>query len=150
MPAKTTKPYVIRFSRTHGRGAFAARDIRKGTKIIEYKGKRSSWKKALKRPPSDPNDPYHTFFFELDNGKVIDANVDGNAARWINHSCDPNCEAVEEEDGVFIYAKRKIRAGEELCYDYNLTIEGKVGKKMRKAYACHCGSKHCRGTMLQL
>ena len=108
-------------------------------------------KKALKRPPSDPNDPYHTFIFGLDNGKVIDASLDGNDARWINHSCDPNCEAIEEEDGgVFIYAMRTIQPGEELNYDYRLSVDGKPSKKERKRYACHCGSENCRGTMLDV
>lgn len=148
---KKKAAYVIRFSSTHGRGAFASRTIRKGARILEYQGKRSSWKKALKRPPSDPNDPNHTFFFELSNGKVIDAGVDGNAARWINHSCDPNCEAVEDEDGrVFIYAMRTIQPGEELNYDYQLSVDGRITKKVRKEYACYCGAKECRGTMLKL
>ena len=149
--SKTTPSFVIRFSSTHGHGAFASRKIRKGTRIVEYQGKRSSWKKARRRPPSDPNDPNHTFIFGLSDGKVIDASIDGNSARWINHSCEPNCEAIEEEDGrVFIYAKRTIRPDEELTYDYRLTIDGKVGKKLRKAYACRCGAENCRGTMLSL
>ena len=153
MPASKTKPlYVIRFSSTQGQGAFASRKIRKGTRIIEYQGKRSSWKKALRRPPSDPDNPYHTFFFGLSNGKVIDAGIDGNAARWINHSCDPNCEAIEEDDGrVFIYSKRTIQPGEELNYDYRLSVdEGRPSKKERKRYSCHCGSENCRGTMLDV
>ena len=151
MAVKKSRPaFVIRMSETHGRGAFATRMIRKGTRIIEYQGKRSSWKKASRRPPSDPNDPYHTFIFSLDSGKVIDASIDGNSARWINHSCDPNCEAFEEDGQVFIYAKRTIRKGDELNYDYNLDVDGRVGKKLRKAYACHCGAEDCRGTMLCL
>lgn len=150
MPVSKTSPsFVIRFSPTHGHGAFAKRTIRKGSRIVEYQGKRSSWKKARRRPPSDPDDPYHTFIFGLSDGKVIDASIDGNAARWINHSCDPNCEAIEEEDGrVFIYSKRTIRPREELTYDYRLSVNGKAGKKLRKAYACHCGAENCRGTML--
>ena len=152
MPVSKTSPaFVIRFSATHGHGAFASRTIRKGTRIVEYQGKRSSWKKARRRPPSNPDDPYHTFIFGLSDGKVIDASIDGNAARWINHSCEPNCEAFEEDDGqVFIYAKRTIRNGEELTYDYKLSIDGRVGKRLRKAYACHCGAENCRGTMLEL
>lgn len=152
MPVKkTNSPYAVRFSSTHGHGAFATRQIRKGACIIEYLGKRSSWKKALKRPPSDPDNPYHTFIFEVSDGKVIDASVDGNAARWINHSCEPNCETVEDDDGrVFIHATRTIRAGEELTYDYHLSIEGRVSKRMKKAYACLCGAEACRGTMLAL
>ena len=148
---KIKKRYVIRSSSTHGRGAFASRAIRKGTRIIEYEGKRSSLKKASRRPPTDPDDLFHTFIFGLDDGSVIDASVDGNAARWINHSCDPNCEAIEDEDcRVFIYSKRSIRAGEELTYDYKLSIEGRVRKRVRKKFACFCGAESCRGTMLQL
>lgn len=152
MPSsQPSSSFAIRFSSTHGHGAFATRKIRKGSRIVEYQGKRSSWKKASRRPPTDPDDPYHTFIFGLSDGKVIDASINGNSARWINHSCDPNCEAVEEEDGrVFIYAARTIQPKEELTYDYRLTVDGRAGKKLRKAYACHCGSENCRGTMLEL
>ena len=128
---------------------FAARTIRKGAAVIEYRGKRMSYDAACRRPDSDPDDPYHTFLFELDDGRVIDAGVGGNAARWINHSCAPNCEPVEDDRGrVFITARRTIRAGEELTYDYRLSVDGKVGARMRRAYACRCGAKRCRGTML--
>jgi SET domain-containing protein len=116
---KTSRPYVVRTSRIHGRGVFAARNIRKGACIIEYRGQRISWDEALKRPDTDPDNPFHTFFFSLDDGRVIDAGVRGNAARWINHSCAPNCETEEDDDGrVHIYARRAIEAGEELTYDY--------------------------------
>ncbi len=151
-PAKAARPkrhWVVRVSPIHGRGVFAARKIRKNHSIIEYRGERVSWKEANKRPPSDPDNPYHTFLFGLDDGRVIDADVGGNSARWINHSCKPNCEAQEDDEGrVFIVARRKIQPGEELTYDYQLTYDGKVGKKMRKAYACRCGARKCRGTML--
>jgi SET domain-containing protein len=146
---KSTRPYAVRNSRIHGRGVFATRDIEKGTEIIEYKGERISWKKALKRPDTDPDNPFHTFFFSLDDGSVIDAAVGGNAARWINHSCGPNCETEENDDGrVFIYAKRDIEAGEELTYDYKLTVDGKLDKEERAFLECRCGKKKCRGTML--
>jgi uncharacterized protein len=152
MPAaKTSRPYVVRNSEIHGRGVFAARNLRKGTCIIEYRGQRVSWPEALERPDSDPDNPYHTFFFSLDDGRVIDANVRGNAARWINHSCAPNCETEEDDDGrVFIYAKRRIEAGEELTYDYKLTVDPPITKADIKGYACRCGAKKCRGTMLEL
>jgi SET domain-containing protein len=150
--AKTSRParaYVVRRSGIHGRGVFAARTIRKGTDIIEYRGERITMKEADRRPDSDPDNPYHTFLFELDDGHVIDAAVRGNAARWINHSCAPNCEPYEDDDGrVFIAAKRTIRKGEELAYDYRLNIDGRVTKAMREAYACRCGAPRCRGTML--
>jgi SET domain-containing protein len=144
-------PCVVRMSKTHGRGAFATRTIRKGECIIEYRGVRSSYDTACERPLTDPNDPYHTFMFELSDGRVIDAAVRGNDARWINHSCDPNCEPFEHDDfRVFIHARRTIRAGEELSYDYKLVPSGKVSKRERKAMACRCGASKCRGTMLEI
>ncbi len=147
--AKPVRAYVVRNSPIHGRGVFAACDIGKGTRIIEYRGKRIAWDEAQQLPDSDPDNPYHTFFFSLDDGRVIDAGQRGNAARWINHSCTPNCKTEEDDDGrVFIRAKRDIREGEELAYDYKLTLEGKVRKRERKAYACRCGTPDCRGTML--
>ena len=147
---KPKRAYVIRSSPTHGRGAFATRTIRKGARIIEYRGARSSWDVASERPLSDPDDPFHTFLFGLSDGTVIDAGVNGNAARWINHSCDPNCEPIEYEGGqIFIHARRTIRAGEELNYDYSLTLPGRHGKRALEALACRCGARHCRGTMLK-
>ena len=146
-PAKKT--YTVRSSGIHGRGVFATAEIARGTPIIEYKGKRSTWDDAMARPDSDPDDPAHTFLFEIDDGRVIDARVRGNAARWINHSCQPNCVTHENEDGrVFIEAKRKIRPGEELTYDYRLTIDGKLTRKERAQYSCRCGTARCRGTLL--
>ena len=146
---KQSRPYVVRHSPIHGRGVFATQEIRRGTRIIEYRGQRTTWDDALERPPSDPKNPHHTFFFELSDGNVIDANVRGNAARWINHSCNANCESYEDEDGrVYINARRIIRPGEELTYDYRLTVEGPISQRMRKAYACRCGAKKCRGILL--
>ncbi|MBA2549250.1 MAG: SET domain-containing protein-lysine N-methyltransferase [Burkholderiaceae bacterium] len=143
---------VVKNSRIHGRGVYAARRLKAGENIIEYKGERIRWKEADRRPPSDPDDPFHTFFFSLDDQKtVIDASVGGNAARWINHSCDPNCETEETDDGrLFIQALRDIRSGEELNYDYSLTIEERLTAALKKNYECRCGSKNCRGTMLGL
>lgn len=136
----------IRTSRIHGRGVYCKRPIRKGTRIIEYTGKRMSWEEA----PNDPNNP-HTFNFGLDDGQVINPEIGGNEARWINHSCDPNCEAIEDEDDrVFIYALRKLSAGEELFYDYALELDEPPTKELEKEHACHCGSRKCRGTMLSL
>jgi hypothetical protein len=155
MPAasKTTrKPKIIvRTSRIHGRGVYAGRRLTKGERIIEYKGEVISWREADRRPPSDPDDPTHTFFFSLDDGKhVIDANIGGNAARWINHSCDPNCETEEDDGRVFIEALRDIRAGEELFYDYGLVVDERITPTLKKQYRCLCGAKDCRGTMLAL
>ena len=150
MPAKpATRPYVVRNSGIHGRGVFATRTIRKGTTILEYRGERTTWKIARARPDSDPDNPHHTFIFELEDGSVIDADVRGNAARWINHSCAPNCETYEDDDSrVYIEARRTIRRGEELTYDYQLTYDGRIGKRVLESYACRCGAPRCRGSML--
>jgi SET domain-containing protein len=143
----------VRRSGVHGKGVFALQDIAEGETVIEYVGEVITWKEADKRGPSDPNDENHTFFFSVKDGKrVIDANVGGNAARWINHSCKPNCEADEDDETnrVFIKALRNIKAGEELNYDYGLVIDEKLTKKLRDQYKCLCGAKRCRGTMLAL
>jgi SET domain-containing protein len=86
------RSYAIRKSATHGRGAFATRTIRQGSRIVEYRGKRSSYEEACENPDSDPADPFHTLLFEVSDGSVIDASIGGSAAKWINHSCAPNCE----------------------------------------------------------
>jgi hypothetical protein len=147
--ASAPRLYKVRNSGIHGRGVFATRTIRKGTTILEYRGECTTWEIAQTRPDSDPANPHHTFIFELDDGRVIDAGVRGNAARWINHSCDPNCVTYEDDDGrVFIEARRTIRAGEELTYDYQLSYEGRIGPRVLAAYACRCGAARCRGSML--
>lgn len=140
--------YKVRLSKVHGNGVFATRKIVAGTRIIEYGGKRISEKQADQRFGLDPDNPYHTFFFSLENGRLIDGGDEGNDARWINHSCQPNCEAQEENGRVFIHALRDIRRGEELCYDYGLVVELRMTKALKAAYACRCGSVNCRGTML--
>ena len=144
----------VRKSGVHGKGVFALKPIARGERIIEYKGEIISWPEAQERHPHDPEQPNHTFYFSLDDGThVIDGGRGGNASRWINHSCEPNCAADEIDSGpgqgrVFIKAKRKLKAGEELFYDYGLIIDERHTAKLKKEYACHCGSKQCRGTML--
>jgi SET domain-containing protein len=146
--SKNRKPAVrieVRESGVHGHGVYAMESIANGTRIIEYTGQRVSWEGA----PNDENDP-HTFNFGLDNGEVINPEIGGNDARWINHSCDPNCEAIEEDDRIFIDALRDIQAGEELFYDYALEIDEPITEESKKKFACHCHSPNCRGTMLDI
>ncbi|MDH4376884.1 MAG: SET domain-containing protein-lysine N-methyltransferase [Ramlibacter sp.] len=138
----------VRRSGVHGRGVFALQDIAEGEPIIEYVGEIITWKEALRRHPHDPTDPNHTFYFHIDDGRVIDALYGGNSSRWINHSCDPSCEADEEEGRVFIKALRNIHAGEELSYDYGLIIDAPYTKKLKAEYPCWCGAASCRGTLL--
>ena len=140
--------YVVRRSGIHGRGVFAARDIPKGTRILEYRGVRISYDRAAELYSEDEDQPTHTFLFEIDDDTVIDAGQRGNAARWINHSCAPNCEAVDEGGRIYIEATRRIRAGEELGYDYNITLEERHTAAERRRWACLCGARICRGTLL--
>ena len=138
----------VRKSGVHGKGVYALRDIAAGESLIEYIGEIIDWKEALRRHPHDPSDPNHTFYFHIDEKHVIDANVGGNASRWINHACEPNCEADETDGRVFIKALRDLAPGEELFYDYGLVIDERLTPKLKKQYQCRCGSPVCRGTML--
>jgi SET domain-containing protein len=138
----------VRRSGVHGKGVFALTDIGRGETVIEYVGEIISWKEALRRHPRDPADPNHTFFFHIDERHVIDAGSGGNAARWINHSCDPNCEADERDGRIFIKATRNIRAGQELSYDYGLVIDERYTARLKAEYPCWCGTRKCRGTLL--
>ena len=147
---KKAPPFEVRKSAIHGRGVFATRAIRKGKKLIEYTGERITWEEAERRYPVDPI-PYHTFLFEIGDGsECLDAVKERTAAKWLNHSCKPNCEAEEDEDErVFIRARRNIEPGEELVYDYSLTCEENMKKSERqRRYPCWCGAKKCRLTML--
>jgi uncharacterized protein len=150
-PAKPSGRRIqVRTSGVHGKGVFAAADLLKGERLIEYVGERISEAEADRRHPHDPADPNHTFYFLLEDGTIIDALFGGNSSRWINHSCAPNCEAEEDEGRVFIKAKKAIKEGTELFYDYGLVIEERLTKQLKKDYECRCGAKTCRGTMLSV
>lgn len=148
-PKSTRRKIEVRESGVHGRGVYATATIEAGSRIIEYTGERISWDEALRRHPHDPTQPNHTFYFHVEGGQVIDALFQGNDARWINHACEPNCEADETPDGrVFIQALRDLLPGEELFYDYGLVLEDRHTAKVKKQFACWCGAATCRGTML--
>ena len=152
MPSKPPQPagrrIETRQSGVHGKGVFAAQDIAAGDTLIEYLGEIISWKEALRRHPHDPAQPNHTFYFHIDDKNVIDGKVHGNAAKWINHACDPNCEADEVGGRIFIKALRDIPAGEELNYDYGLVIDLPYTPELLAEFPCWCGSENCRGTLL--
>ena len=149
MKKQAKRPFAVRKSGIHGRGVFATRRIGKGERLIEYKGERITWQEAERRYRIDPV-PYHTFLFEIGDGTMcIDAARKGNAAKWVNHACNFNCEAVEDEDErIFIEAVRAIRRGEELSYDYNFILEERHTPAQKKLFPCWCGARNCRGTML--
>jgi SET domain-containing protein len=138
----------VRRSRVHGRGVFALRRIRKGTRIIEYLGDRISHREADRRYESKGPDDGHTFLFIVDRGVVIDGGTHGNDARFINHGCDPNCESTIEDRRIFIEAIRTIQPGEELTYDYQIGRDRTDPPNVDEVFACHCGSPKCRGSML--
>jgi uncharacterized protein len=144
-----TSPLIeARGSHIHGRGVYAIAPIKKGARIVEYLGERISHAEADRRYAQKGDDDGHTFLFIASNRTVIDAGVNGNDARFINHSCAPNCETVIEGSRVFIDAIRNIKPGEELGYDYQLTWESTDDPAELALYACRCGAKKCRGTML--
>jgi uncharacterized protein len=143
-----TPCFDIRPSPIHGLGAFATRRIRKGARIIEYTGERLTPAAADARYADDRREPPHVLLFTVDRRTVIDAGVGGNEARYFNHSCAPNCEAVTEQRRVYLEALRTIAAGEELTYDYRLECGRWPAAEWERRYACRCGAATCRGTML--
>ncbi|HEX9879725.1 MAG TPA: SET domain-containing protein-lysine N-methyltransferase [Candidatus Binatia bacterium] len=145
---KHRRRFVVRRSSIHGLGVFALVPIPKRSRVIEYKGMRISHEEADDLFGEEQANSPHTMLFTVNDEIVIDATRKGNSARWINHSCRPNCETVDEKDRIFIEAIRDIRPGEELSYDYNLQLAERHTKKAKREHACFCGSRRCRGTML--
>src|SRR5215470_4879823 len=145
----TTSPLIeVRRSDVHGLGVFATQRIAKGTRIIEYVGERVSHDEADRRYEEKEANDSHTFLFIVDSKTVIDAGVDGNDARFFNHSCDPNCESTVEKRRVYIEAIRDIEPGGELTYDYQIQREDDDPDNIDEVFACRCGFAQCRGTML--
>ena len=135
---------------------FARVAIPAGIRILDYRGALISYAQA-DRDYGDGAETGHTFLFTLNERYIVDGNVGGNAARWINHSCAPNCEAsiVEHAGGdrrrdrIVISAVRDIAAGEELSYNYGIVLEIRHTPRMKRLWACHCGAPDCSGTLLQ-
>jgi SET domain-containing protein len=144
--ARSRRLYEIGKSTIQGRGVFARRRIRPGQKIIEYTGDIIPNDEADSRYDEEMMKRHHTFLFTLDDDRCVDGNVTTNDARLINHSCDPNCEAIIEGEHIWIYALKNIQAGVELAYDYKYERTG--GKELEKFYVCHCGSPKCRGSIM--
>jgi len=141
-------PFEIRPSPIQGKGAFATEPIPAGTRLIEYAGERLTPAQADARYPDGVDERHHTYLFAIDDDVVIDAAVNGNEARFINHSCDPNCDAVIDDMRIWIETIRDIEAGEELAYDYAYVLEERHSPAAKRRYPCTCGSAKCRGTIL--
>jgi SET domain-containing protein len=151
-----SRRFVARRSPIHGNGVFATAPIARGEEIIEYKGKLLTPDEA-DALYGDGGETGHTFLFTLNEKYVIDANQRGNTARWINHSCAPNCRAVVEEsasgdprrDKVKIEAIRHIKPGDELTYDYGIVLDVPHTARLKKLWQCLCGAPKCTGTLLK-
>lgn len=141
-------PFTIQRSGIQGRGAIATRRIKKGERIIEYTGERISNAEADKRYDDDRMHRHHTYLFTLTQRTVVDGGAGGNASRFINHSCEPNCEAVIKDGRIWIEALHTIAKGRELTYDYQYERVSDDDEADERKYPCRCGAASCRGTIL--
>ncbi len=138
----------VRYSKIHHKGIFAGRDIPKGTKIIEYVGEKITKKESNKRADEvieaskSSSEKGAVYIFKLNRWYDIDGNVSWNTARFINHSCNPNCEATSENDEIWIVATRDILKGEELSYNYGYDFDE------YQDHPCKCGAEQCVGYIL--
>lgn len=139
--------FEIRASTIQGTGAFATCDIPAGIRFIEYAGERLTPAEADARYP-DTDERHHTFLFAIDDDVVVDASVNGNEARFLNHSCDPNCDVVVSNKRLWIETIRDVAAGEELVYDYAYVLRERHTAAAKRRFPCHCGAARCRGTIL--
>jgi SET domain-containing protein len=151
MPRRTPDaqlPFEIRRSPIEGLGAFATRPIPAGVRLIEYAGERLSPSEAEARYPDVPGLRHHTYLFAIDDEVVVDAAVNGNEARFINHSCAPNCDAVIDAGRIWIETIHDIEPGEELAYDYAYVLAERHTPAAKRRFPCYCGAVTCRGTIL--
>lgn len=141
--------FEIRSSPIDGRGAFALQRIPANKRLIEYTGERVTHEVADARYDEEEKaGNTHTVLFAIDEKMVIDAGVDGNDARFFNHSCDPNCTSEIVRRRVYLKTLREIMPGEELVYDYEIPNEGESEEDALRKYPCHCGADNCRRTLL--
>lgn len=136
--------YTVKSSSIHNRGVFAARDIVKGERIIEYRGEKITKAESDRRGLAHFDESRRTgngavYLFVLNKKHDLDGSMEWNLARLINHSCDPNCEAQIIRGRIWIVAVRKIKAGDELSFDYGFDLD------CWQDHPCRCGTKKCAG-----
>ena len=136
------KIYKIKKSKIDKNGLYASQNIKKGTRIIEYKGKIITSKQSEVNPKYDNSKDI--YLFNINKKYDLDGDFKFNAARLINHSCDPNCEVLGKGLKIWIYAMKDIKRGEELSYDYGFSFD-----KDFRQYPCRCGSKNCVGFIVR-
>ena len=136
------KLYKIKKSKIDKNGLYANCNIKRGTRIIEYKGKLVTVKNSEKDPKFDNSKAI--YLFGINKKYDLDGNFSFNTARLINHSCEPNCEVFGEGLKVWIFAMKNIKKGEELSYDYGFSFDQDY-----KNYPCNCGSKNCAGYIIR-
>ncbi len=141
-------PFEVRQSGIQGLGAFATRHIPAGVRLIEYAGERITPAESDKRYPDTDRTRHHTYLFAIDDEVVVDASVNGNEARFLNHSCAPNCDAVIDDGRIWLETIHDIEPGEELVYDYAYILNERHTPAAKRKYPCHCGAITCRGTIL--
>jgi SET domain-containing protein len=129
-----TEGVIFKASSIHGLGGFAKMDFARGARILEYVGEKIDKQESARRCEAN-----NVYIFDLNDRQDIDGNVDWNSARFLNHSCTPNCEALLDEDRIWLVAKLDIRAGEELTFNYGFDLED------YHDHPCHCGSANCVG-----
>ena len=136
------KLYKIKKSKIDKNGLYANCNIKRGTKIIEYKGKLVTVKNSEKDPKFDNSKAI--YLFAINKKYDLDGNFSFNTARLINHSCEPNCEVFGEGLKLWIFAMKNIKKGEELSYDYGFSFDQDY-----RNYPCNCGSKNCAGYIIR-
>jgi len=139
MPSRTLQNnlFEVGLSKIHGTGVFARAQIAKGTKVLEYVGERLTKEESWRRRQEG-----NFFIFTVTDDFDIDGAMDWNPARFINHSCAPNCEAQEEDERIWIIALRDLTAGEELTFNYGYDLQD------YEEHPCRCGAPQCVGFMV--
>ena len=140
--------FEVRESRIHHKGVFATKDIKKGQKILQYVGEKISKEEGDRRAEEIAKKAKYdktagaVYIFNLNDKYDLDGNKPDNPAMYVNHSCDPNAESLQEDDDIWVVAIQDIKKGEEITYNYGYDFDD------YKSHPCKCGAKRCVGYIL--